>query len=295
MNSQFTKGLRLDWSRYKPRPMVLEYRNYRAFLRSVLSDRKGKNALYSQRAFARSLRLSPSLLSSVLAGTKNLSFETAIQVAEALGLNPDESDYFASLVQLGSLDCGPARELVERKLEGMRGRAGAKNLGVDAFRLISEWYHLPILQMCDLDPASFRFEPARIAARLGISTVEAEAAVERLLRLELIELGEDGRYRRVHENLLIESTPPNAALRIYHTQMLARAEVVLETQDARERFTGSEAMAFDPAQVPEASRRIDEFLTSLAEFARTGPCKTEVYLLGAQLFRLTQPSKGVTS
>src|SRR5688572_27201459 len=79
--------------------MVFEHVNYRSFLKSVLADRISRNPKYSLRALARQLEVSPTLLSKVNRGEKNLSVQNAQNVSYRLNLSERESEYFCCLVQ----------------------------------------------------------------------------------------------------------------------------------------------------------------------------------------------------
>src|SRR4051812_2340511 len=110
-----------------------------AFLKSELSKRCERNPRYSLRAFARSLGVSHTVLSLVLAGKRPLARKSALRISERLELDPTQK---ATFLQFG--DPGP--------------RFQAQQLSLDQFALIADWYHYAILSLLELPRA--RFEAA---------------------------------------------------------------------------------------------------------------------------------------
>ena len=108
-------------------------------------------------------------------------------------LNPANGAVFARVQQAGP-------EEVERFLEirpaGVAPEAPPGDydrIGLDAFQVISDWYHLAIVELANTP--DFRGEPYGIARSLGISVVEARAALERLLRLGMLARSDSGCIR----------------------------------------------------------------------------------------------------
>lgn len=266
--------------------MVFEHNNYRAFLKAVLAERISTNPAYSLRAFARDIEVHPAQLSAIFGAKKGLSQESALRVARRLSLGANEADYFCLLVQYESAPSEEVKDAVMTKLRGLNRNIEMRELSVDLFKIIADWYHFPILEMTELK--KFDFAPKSIARRLGITPLEAEAAIERLERLELIEKDEKGRYRKAESNLLVKAKHSNKALQSFHKQMLARAAESFDNQRPEERYVGSQTFAIDVAQVEEARAIIDRFRRELVAHFDRGKNPTEVYHLGVQLFKLTK-------
>lgn len=268
---------------------ILEYQNYRSYLRSVLAERAVKNPSYSLRAMAKSLELAPSYFSTILKGGKNLSFETAASVADRLNLKGKEFDYFCLLVQSEATKNPEMRESLLEKIQVLNPSLRPQDLTVDHFRIISDWHHFAILVATTLK--NIEAKPRQLASALGISQAEVELAIERLERLEMIEKKEDGRYAKVLDNPRVVASSPNKALRNFHKQTLSKAIESLETQSPDEKIVGSETFAFDEAQLNEMRELSDEFFDRALAIAKKGKNKNQVYHLGVQLFSMTPTLK----
>jgi uncharacterized protein (TIGR02147 family) len=269
--------------------MVFEHSSYRSFLKAVLAERLGKNPAYSLRSMARQLSLAPASLSNVLRGKKNLAPGTALRVARQLALSAPEEEYFCLLVQLEGAKNPDLRSALLEKLRAINPARPPKDLGTDYFVVISDWYHFPILQLAGLP--GFSFTPAEIARRLGITVLEARAAVERLARLELLQQDEAGSYHRSSDYVVVRSERTDFAIRKFNQQMLQKALEALREQDSRERWGGSETFLFARESMPRAKKMIDQFLGRMARLSGESARNTDVYHVQVQLFNLTQEKK----
>jgi len=260
--------------------------NYRDILKIELADRIAANSSYSLRAMARQVKVSPSMLSALLSGKKNISPERAYEIAKALKFEKKKRDYFVTLVQLESAKSEDLKASLAEKVLLLTPQNKARNLDLDLFRMIADWYHLPILELTH--SKNFVLTAASVASAFGITNAQAELAMDRLLRLELLEKDEEGRLKKT-DNLVLTSSPlPNQALRKFHEQMLKKASESLTTQTPSEKFVGSETFAFDEKQLNKANDLIEECFSKIIQLAGSSKNKKQVYHLGIQMFRLNK-------
>lgn len=260
------------------------YKDYRLYLRAVLTQRCQNNARYSLRAFARDLAVSPPRLSEVLNGKKGLSLGAAAGLCEKLGLNGDESGYFCDLVLAADSRTDASRRLASLRLAKYDFDADFVALKEDAYRVIADWYHYAILELTFVQ--GFKADSRWIARQLGISTAEAVQAVERLGRLGLLARS-GGTLVKTEPNVTTTHDVPNDAVRKTTAQLLRKAEAALEVEPVERRDFSTMTMAIDPARLPEAKRKIARFRRELAEELEQGK-QTSVYTLAVQLFRVSK-------
>lgn len=267
--------------------MIFEYSNYRDYLRSNLVERISKNSSYSLRAMAQHLGLSPSSLSEVIKGKRNLSLAKAAALANKLGLKGKEAEYFCLLVQIEHTADPIIKESVQNRIQILNPQRKSHNLSLDLFKLIADWYHTAILHLAEVD--GFEVTPQEISKRIGISVFEAATAIERLERLELLKK-EDGKYIKLN-GFYSESPIPNDSLRRFHKQTLEKAIESLQTQTPKEKIIRSETFAIDPALLPQADELMEEFVAKLLKLFAQSKKKTEVYHLGIQLFNFVKKGR----
>lgn len=178
------------------RYMIFECQDYRSFLKATLAEKAKSREGYSLRGFSEKIGVSNSFLSEVLGKKKSLSVELAFKIAVKLDLTETETQYLCFLVQLEQEKDPAFREELSKRLIALNPKRKAHDLSVDLFKVIADWYHHAILELTYLP--GFKFEAKTVAKKLGITKVEAEIAMERLVRLELLELDDQGRYRKTH-------------------------------------------------------------------------------------------------
>jgi uncharacterized protein (TIGR02147 family) len=258
--------------------------SYRTLLRDELADRCRRNPAYSMRAFAMQAGLQVSHLSGVLSGSKNISRERSLTVAKNLGLTPEKSEKFYLLVELENARSPELKQAIESRLTQQTGQTAVQELSLEIFKLVSHWYHIPILEMTNLE--EFEFSAEAVSRELKISVIEAEAAIDRLIRLQLLQC--DGKtYRKTHQNSVFKSGVPNDALKQFHRQMLEKASAALFEQAPSSRYVGSQTFAMDSGDLEKASALIERFRRELVELVDQGKHKDQTFHFGVQLFSLT--------
>jgi uncharacterized protein (TIGR02147 family) len=263
--------------------------DYRESLRRVFSARVRANARYSLRAFARDLRLSTAQTSYVLSGKKGLSPRSAELVARRLGLSPGEIELFVASAVSQHARSAFARTAAHTKLDSLTSEASETRLGIDAFQVVSEWYHFALLQILQLRGA--KSDSAWLAAKLGISIEETEGAIERLLRLELLERSPSGRIRASNATVLAPGGVPSEAIRKFHRQVIAKAVQAIDEQSVDLRYLESTLIPVRRADFAAATRAIADFHRRFDRKYTAVGDGDAVYALAIQFFDLTPSSK----
>lgn len=268
--------------------MIYEHTNYRAFLKEELAVRTKKNPSYSLRAMAAQVGFSHSTLSLVMRGALNLSQESARKVASRLNLSATETEYFCLLIQAERTQDLEIRESILKRISSLNPkRVVADDLRVDVFKQRSEWYYTAIMGMAELP--NNHINPLQISKRLGISKIEAEVAIDRLLRLELLEKEKNGRLVPVRDRLLLQSdATKDQALRKFYRQMLQKAGESLETQSTNERVSGFETIPISSEAISEARQITERYFQEMIALAKKFPKQKNVYHLIVHFFNLTQ-------
>jgi uncharacterized protein (TIGR02147 family) len=269
--------------------MVFEHGNYRTFLKATLTDRaKGEDG-YSLRGFAEKIGVSVSFLSEVLGQKKSISVELAFKIAVKLNLTETETQYLCLLVQLESEKDPSFREELSKRLAALSPTRSAHDLSVDVYKVIADWYHYAILELTYL--AGFHFDAASVAKKLSITKVEAEVAIERLERLELLEKDAKGKYKKTHAYQIMQSQTPNGAMKKHHNQILDKATESLYTQKTTERVSATDILPIDSKYLPEVDRLSQEFSASVLKLSEKSKVKDNVYALSVHFFNLTHERK----
>jgi uncharacterized protein (TIGR02147 family) len=276
--------------------VIFEHSSYRSYLKQVLvSGPSGKGGELSLRELSRRVGVAPSQLSETLNGKVGISLQAAQRVAARLGLEAEEAEYFCLLVQLDSQPDPEARaHLLDRIRKLVPGRRPIRELSVDLFRTVSDWYPCAILELMNLK--GFKLTPEAAAERLDISRLQAEVAIERLERLEIIARDESGEWKRASNDVRFQSPGKSTAMRNFYRQMLGKISEALESQEPfKERLSGFETIPLSARALPEANEVMEEFFEKMIRVARKhSDDKDRVYHLSVHFINLT-PVQGAKS
>lgn len=252
---------------------VYSFRNH---LQDVLVDRCRKNPGYSLRSFARSLQISPSSLSRILRGERQVSSAIGSRLGLQLGLSP---------TQLANFKWPISRE------PSAPSKADFQALPLDAFAAISDWYHFAILEL--VRTKGFRSEASWVAKKLGITVSQVHAAVDRLFRLKLLKVDRDGVWTNIRgNNTNLSQDMRNAAYRSLQKQVLQMALDALDEIEIEKRDQSSMTMAISSKRLPEAIERITKFRREMSRFLEKDKNRDSVYQLSVSLYPLTKNVKG---
>jgi transcriptional regulator with XRE-family HTH domain len=230
----------------------------RFLLRNELVERRRKNARYSLRMFAAKLGMAPSMLSAILNGRRAITDRTVLRVANALRFDERQRARY--------LGRAPKR------------RPSYRNVSLDRFLVISEWYHFAILELLKIE--GFAPTPARIGEALGIGENEARFALERLVRTGFLAPTRTG-YRDLHggHGAFIQTGKDHEALRNLQIRYLEMAIERLRGAPPEERDNTAITMAIRHDRLPEAKRKLRELRRAFADDLESGEGKDRIYQL----------------
>lgn len=269
----------------------MKLEDYRAILREEFESRRRKNVRYSLRAFARDLGISPSRLSDVLRGRYGISSTSADALAAVLGFNELERARFIDLVEIQHARSREVREAARKRAK--LSLVQYQMVSMDTFKAIADWYHYAILELSQLE--NFESNGQWIAGRLGISVEASRAAVERLIRVGLMETDSHGKWRAVTEYTASPDGIPAEAIRLFHKQILEKAIEAIPRQSIEHRDLSSMVMTIDKTRMNEAKEFIRDFRREFDRKFGGSPEGIEVYCLAIQLLSLeAKPSMELT-
>lgn len=250
--------------------------DFRVLLQDELAKRCQNNPAYSLRAYAKLLKTDAGTLSKILNKKRPLGRISIEKFSRQLGLDPIEARKYMTPKKLNQTD-SVNRETFEYQ-----------ELTLDQFNLIAEWQHFAILEVMRLN--DFRPSSAWIAKRLGISIHEVNAAIDRLVRLKLLEINGKGEWLDLSEGrtTTVHHAFTTTALKRLQRAYLEQAALALDLVDIVFRDQSTMTMAVDVDKIQLAKDEIRKFRRRMAKLlSRTSKCD-EVYNLCISLFPLTQ-------
>ena len=279
------------------KPDILQYDNYRLFLRDWYQWMKENREGFSFRAFSMWAGFnSPNHLQLIINGKRNITKDTLSIFLKLLKLKKKEQKYFELLVNFNQT-ANPeskARYLLEiadhtKKLGGL--------LKHNQYEYLTKWYYPVIREMVTL--TDFKEDRHHIASRVGRSVTprQVDEAIEKLLSLGLLERDSTGRLRQNNAIISTGDETRETAAYFYHDQMLNAAIEALHKKAANERNMSGITFACTKEDLPELVQMINDFRRQMLSYldSKTGDGRNndDVYQFSVQLFKITTQRRHV--
>ncbi|MCM2279060.1 MAG: TIGR02147 family protein [Oligoflexia bacterium] len=269
--------------------MNTESSDYRDVLRTEYARRRNRNPSYSLRAFARDLDIAYSRLNEVINAKRGISAVAADRLAMNLGLSETEKNIFVAQVEASHGRSNAVRNRAQARARELRAQTEQNSIQLDAFEMISHWYHYAILELPALK--EFQADPQWIADRLGISRTEAEGAISRLFRVGLLRKTKTG-FEPARDFTFSTTDIPSAGLKRHHEQILAKATDAIHFQDIHERDLSAVTVAIDRKDIPKAKEMLKTFRRQFMREMEKSADRDAVYSLALQFFRIDKTPRG---
>ncbi|MCT4642885.1 MAG: TIGR02147 family protein [Bacteriovoracaceae bacterium] len=251
---------------------VLEYISLQDYLRDILVYRTQKNSSYSMRALAKSLNIDQSTLSRFMSENSKGSTKLVEKIANKLLLTPEQTNYF--LEQHCRQNQTPLQEFEQYH-----------KITADSYEVLSKWYYMPILQLIRIK--DFKPDTLWISEKLGLDHNETIEAINRLQRLNLLEIKDDKWIDRSSGQItsMSEEQTSNALKRL-QSNLRKKAIDALYNIDITDRDHTAMVIPCKKSDLPQVKERITEFRRGLAKFLERHEDKDSLYQLTISFYSL---------
>lgn len=245
---------------------------FRHFLQSELARRCTRNPQYSLRAFAKYLQIEPATLSQLLRGTRKTTPASIRKLGMRLGL--DEA----------SIGSWISRETA--RVEDSSRLQRLEELTRETSAVVSEWHHYAILELTRLQ--DFVPDVRWISRVLGVSQDQVAVALQRLLRLGLLEMTSREQWQdRSGDTTATLLDFADTAVRMLYQQSRALLLAALQAAPAGCEYS-STTVAVDRHRLPEAIGLLRKMQRDTVRMMQNRGKPNDVYQLEISLFPLTR-------
>lgn len=266
---------------------ILNYSDFRPFLKDYLKDIKKRNSRFSCGAWSRRLCLkTPSALTMILNGQRNPGPELVELFIRDLKLVGREATFFRELVILGkSKGESSKRFLNELKLAEIHPRKEFRGISLNAFKAISNWHFYAIRELVDLP--NFKEDATWIQKRIRfpLTAKQIHEAIRIMLDLGFLTRATNGKLQYTNQ-IETESDSPDEGLRKYHEQVLEMAQKSLNTVKPELREISGMTFTMNKKDLARAKEILRQAQYDLSQLGKT--VGDEVYQVEVALFPLTQ-------
>lgn len=232
-----------------------------------LREKQKRNPGYSLREFSKQLDVSPATLSQILKGKRVISKKTLQKALKNIHLDAADTKLIYSAIKHSQAEMVP----------------------MDQFHVIVDWYYFAILSLAET--IDFDSRPSWVARRLNITVKQAQDALKRLQRLQMLATDDAGVLRPTNKSFHSSDGVMNLLIQKRHRQHLSLAEESLQQDSVDERDFTAVTMAIDPTKLVAAKKMIRKFRDRLCQFLESGN-RTEVFIYCQQLYPLTKNRDG---
>jgi uncharacterized protein (TIGR02147 family) len=245
-------------------------------IQNTFTERCRSNEQYSLRAYARSLNVPVSSLSEIINEKRPLTKNLRDKIGLALNMTQEQIDNFE--VQ----EHGNSKKSAQDRID-----ADYRQIALDSFYIISEWHHYGILQLMRTE--EFKNNPKWIATRLNIETESARIAIERLIRVGVIEVQKNGSLKdmTMGKTSHLKSDFTNEQLKNFQIKALEKAILSIKEVPIHLRDNTTMTMAISKKALPFAKEEIKKFRRQLTKKLEAFNDPDEVYQLAIGLNPLT--------
>jgi uncharacterized protein (TIGR02147 family) len=267
------------------------------FVSRQFSLKREKNPRFSLRSWSQQLGFkNPSYISNILKGHRRLQLDLAGKISKSLKLSSREKKYFELLILCNNTKSAIEKSMYLEMLNELRPEMFTEELfvSVDAFRYISDWYHVALIEL--IATKNFRQDINWITKRLGkgLTAEVVSKALERLVRLNLIEKKENGYFKKTEEAaLILDQKSSSDAIRLHHQQMMEFGMKAINDQRLDQRDVRTTTISMKLKNYKEAQDIIRKAHMQILELAEEAGEGEEVYVLSSQFFQLTENQNSI--
>lgn len=254
----------------------------------AFEQRRMRNAKYSLRSFARDLGMNVSHLSQFLMGHEGISIEKAHSIAKKLKWSSVKTQQFLALVQMHFGRSLRQKSQGQVQWDTLSNLPNYDVIKKDQFALISNWYHMAILELAEL--SDFNSNPQWISKKLGISVLKTEEAVAGLERLGLIQFVDNVNWKPTSTNTSTEDDVPSWAVQSFHKQVSDIFQKKISQENIHQREVQSFIFSVAKNKLPALKEKLRLLCEEFISDVDSNDSKDELYAFSVQLFSLLNPT-----
>lgn len=271
---------------------LFEHLDYRTFLKAIYLERKAKGR-YTYELFAQSLGLKErTFLQHVLAGKRELQHRHIDGIANSLGMNRDEQEYFEIMVNFSlSPNAHSKQELWEILKHKSRSSLNQVPMESQRLDLTQDWYAFPIKELLCLGIT----EELQIRKALcqSVSLEEIRNCVNKLIQLGFVQQNEQGAFIDLEPEISAPTETENAhVIQKFQSEMLHFAARNLHTFPKHARENQTISMPLSQSSFEKTRQAIRQCRDQLIQiYMEDTQPKNGVYQLQLNMFPLALLNK----
>jgi uncharacterized protein (TIGR02147 family) len=267
-------------------PAISSFENYRQLLEAVLSEEK-LHFSTPHKSLAQSLGLSPSHLSMILDGKRNLSFGNLLKLSQKLKCTEAEFAILEALFMRDNSKETNERDHFNLRLTQLKSQVSTKSLRTAALPKISSWHILPLFVYITDFVKAVNFEElfhqcAHLCLKFDISENQLKSDLELLHSLEVLQFSESDKVHLRFDKLTGEFSQIK-----FMQNLVSRALHTIPTHFTRsDSHFSAEAITLSGSQSKAFYQRYKELIAEFVSADRSENTQADVVMITLQMLPL---------
>jgi len=274
---------------------IFKYSDYREVIRDYYLEKKAVESSFSYRFIAAKAGINSSgFYPQVVQGKRDLTPATILKTALALELNPQQAEYFETLVLFNQAKTLKLKNQYFARVISLQNLKEQQKIQESQYDIFSEWYHSAIRELAVCRDFKNNFRALGNMLTPSITAKQAKDSIELLLRLGFLKK-KNKKYLQSHPVLRAGKDIKSHQLYNYQIKMLELAMQAFDRLGPKDKLSNSSTTLRISAdtfeKIKQKNRTHREELLNLAEADESAE---HVYQLNINLFPLSNPkSRGV--
>lgn len=267
-------------------PDVLDYLEYREFLKDWFLESKKANSFTSYRYLGQKTGVDPAWLVRVFQKEGHLNEEALPAFIRLCGFDDPRAEYFRTLYRFCKTKAKASLSELYCRLMELR-EMEARVLTSPEFIYFGNWACTALRAVIGISEDTANLSALAGSLNPPVSQDDARNALEVLKQLNLVEPDGKGGWDITQQIVTTGGEVKSSAVRDFHRRTLELAQESLDRHETTERDVSSIVFTVDEADVPEFKQRIEEFRRGLLQFAKKSTQANRVYALNVSMFPLS--------
>jgi len=271
---------------------IFEYFNFRCYLADYYAHQKANHKHFSYRYFSNKIGYkSKDFIYRVINKEWPISESSAGKIAQAIGLDEKETEYFEYLVRFNQGKTAAEKNKHFKRLLQFKEKSSvtykAKQLQAHQYDFFSKWYIPVVFNLLSIIEFRGKFPELAKLVKPKISAKEARGAVNTLVALGLAKCDEDGLYFLTDESISTGNELSSMGLLNFYLKGTELAGEAIANLPRDERHVSGVTVSVSKKTYLDLAEKINTVRQELAKMADNCTDPDRVYQLNFQMIPLS--------
>jgi uncharacterized protein (TIGR02147 family) len=264
-------------------PHLLDYLDYRLYLRDFYEERKKENAYFSYRYMGKKTGLDAGYVVKILQGKLHIPERCIDGFCALCKFTGKEGAFFRTLINFNKAKSENQVKFHFEKLLNYK-TLGKERLEEFQYEFYHKWYYSAIRSLIGIISFSGDYESLASLLTPRVSVPDVKKAVALLEKLKLVSKDRSGVYELCDTFVTTGGSWQSLAIKDFQRETIRLAAESLDRHKKDERDISTVTVAINRKDLYELKERISEFRDSILKFVGDSEGPDGVFQLNVQLF-----------